>query len=373
MISIVKLSNVVSIHKGSKVDNIYYEEKSNWKRYIQIDDLRNNDNLKYTDSNLGTEVNKNDVIIAWDGANAGTIGYGLDGIIGSTLARLRINNDKILAAYLGKLLQSKFSFLRSACTGATIPHISRNVLENINIQVLPLETQKQIISQIDRADELRQKRKKAITLLDNYLRSVFYNMFGDPMKNEKGWEVEELGNICSIRRGASPRPINEYLGGTIPWIKIGDGTKGNEIYIEKTSVFVTEEGAEKSVRLKVGSLIFANCGVSLGFARILKISGCIHDGWLAFEDIDSKVNNIYLLKLINTITYYLRSLAPEGTQPNLNTRIMKGLDIILPPIEQQNKFAGIVEQVEKTKAKMKVSLKEMDNLFNSLMQKAFKV
>ena len=86
---------------------------------------------------------------------------------------------------------------------------------------------------------------------------------------------------------------------------------------------ITKEGAKRSVLLKPGSLIFANCGVSLGFARILKIEGCIHDGWLSFENLDKRINQLYLLKLINHITTYLIKLAPEAHNPIFNTTIMK--------------------------------------------------
>jgi type I restriction enzyme S subunit len=197
-------------------------------------------------------------------------------------------------------------------------------------------------------------------------------MFGDPVINPKGWEVRKLGNICTIVRGGSPRPINDYLGGTIPWIKIGDATEGDDIYIHKTAEMIKEEGIKKSRYLEPNTLIFANCGVSLGFARILKIGGCIHDGWLAFSHLNSCINQIFLLKSLNQITQYFRSIAPDGTQPNLNTTIMKNFNIPVPPIDSQEKFENIIEQILKKKIKLKESLEESENLFNSLLQKAFK-
>lgn len=85
----VELGTIITITKGKKHDNVYASTSIGRKRYLQIEDLRNDDNLKYT-VNPGVEVLPNDVIIAWDGANAGTIGFGLNGFIGSTLARLRL-------------------------------------------------------------------------------------------------------------------------------------------------------------------------------------------------------------------------------------------------------------------------------------------
>ena len=130
-----RLGNIVTISKGKKHEPAPKKEDRNF-RYIQIEDLRNNLNLKYTDEK-GVEVNENDLIIAWDGANAGTIGFGLRGMIGSTLARLRIKEEKEFNTdFLGFFLKSNSSYLRSKATGATIPHIDRSTLESLKIPVL---------------------------------------------------------------------------------------------------------------------------------------------------------------------------------------------------------------------------------------------
>jgi type I restriction enzyme S subunit len=198
-------------------------------------------------------------------------------------------------------------------------------------------------------------------------------MFGDPVTNPKGWEVKPMGKIMTIVRGGSPRPITKFLGGSYPWIKIGDATKGDNIYLHETKEHIIEEGLKKTRLLPSGSLIFANCGVSLGFARIITFEGCIHDGWLAFSDMDEGIlNKIFILKTLNSITQYFRDIAPDGTQPNLNTSIMKNFNLIMPPIDLQNKFAEVVQKAETTKARMQASLKELDDNFNALMQKAFK-
>ncbi|MDF1868619.1 MAG: restriction endonuclease subunit S, partial [Saprospiraceae bacterium] len=140
----------------------------------------------------------------------------------------------------------------------------------------------------------------------------------------------------------------------------------------KTKEAITEEGAKKSVILEPGSLIFANCGVSLGFARIITMKGCIHDGWLSLENINETVlNKIFLLKLINSITHYFRNTAPDGTQPNLNTSIMKKFPIPLPPIELQSKFKECYMEIEAQKTKAQASLKKSEELFNALLQRSF--
>jgi type I restriction enzyme S subunit len=366
-----KLGELYKISKGKKAIESITETGL---RYIQIGDLRNDDSMKYSlPSKSNVHCNSDDILIAWDGANAGTVGYNLEGVIGSTLAKLTPKVKEIKSDYVGRFLQSKFEYLREKCTGATIPHLSRTVLESLQIPLPPLEDQKKIAAILDAADVYRQKTKALIAKYDELTQSLFLDMFGDPVRNQKGWEKVKMDKIMTIVRGGSPRPIDNYLGGKYPWIKIGDATKGDEIYLNKTKQHITEDGLSKTRLLPKGSLIFANCGVSLGFARIINIEGCIHDGWLAFSDFDEqKLNKIFLLKTLNSVTQYFRDTAPDGTQPNLNIAIMKNFEIIVPPIKLQEKFEKSLIELLKQKAKAQASLEKADELFNSLLQRAFK-
>ena len=196
-------------------------------------------------------------------------------------------------------------------------------------------------------------------------------MFGDPVTNPKGFPLIPLGSLCTIVRGGSPRPIEKFLGGTIPWIKIGDATEGDSMYLHRTKEHIIEAGLRKTRQIKSGSIIFANCGVSLGFARIIMFDGCIHDGWLAFENIDSRVDKRFLLNSLNQRTSYFRQIAPAGTQPNLNTDIMKNYLQILPPLSLQEEFARFVEAVYKSKFAVRQSLEKLKICYKSLMQEYF--
>lgn len=313
----------------------------------------------------------------------GSIGYSAEvtdlngypfAIIPANLAKVSIDYSKVDKNYLLFWLRSDtvVNYLKKNASKTAQPALSLGKIKQIPVVMPSLETQKKISAVLLKAQELIDKRKAQIEALDQLTQSVFLEMFGDPMLNKKQWPKKKLGNICSIVRGGSPRPIEKFLGGHIPWIKISDATKGDSIYLKNTKEFIIEEGVKKSRLIKKGSLIFANCGVSLGFARIITFDGCIHDGWLAFEDIPNYVNKIFLLKLLNQFTDYFRKTAPDGTQPNLNTTIMKNFEVILPPIELQNRFADIVLKIESQKDLLQKSLEELENNFSSLMQQAFK-
>jgi type I restriction enzyme, S subunit len=282
---------------------------------------------------------------------------------------LKINNTKANTNYVLYYLNI-FNY-QGYVSGSTRLKLNKSKMSEIPIPLPTLEKQNQIAKTLDKANELVELRKESITKLDALAKSIFIDMFGDPVSNPKKWEEVKLGTLMKIRRGASPRPIANFIGDDIPWIKIGDGTKGSTLYIENTKVKIISEGKNKSVYLKKGSLIFANCGVSLGFCRILKIDGCIHDGWLSFEDIDSKLNDIFVLKLINNSTKRLQDSASGGTQPNLNIDIMKNFIIYLPPINLQNKFAKIIEKIEEQKKLYTQELEKLQENFDALLQKSF--
>ena len=115
--------------------------------------------VKYTDDKKGVLAKEEDLLIVWDGANAGTIGYGKKGFIGSTIAALKkLDPVQYNTEFLGKFLQSKFSYLRSRATGAAIPHMNRKVLETLKIPIFEISDQISIASLLSSADELIAKR-----------------------------------------------------------------------------------------------------------------------------------------------------------------------------------------------------------------------
>ena len=239
--------------------------------------------------------------------------------------------------------------IQTLAESTTVPSVRKNVLENYEIEVLSLDAQKEIENKLALAQKIIEKRKQELFALDNLIKARFVELFGDININDKNWKYEPLGKLCTIVRGGSPRPIEQFLGGDVPWIKIGDATDGDSVYLNSTKEHIVQEGVKKSRLVKEGSLIFANCGVSLGFARIITFDGCIHDGWLAMEDIDERLDKVFLLQALNQMTEHFRAIAPAGTQPNLNTAIMKAYKQVIPPIELQRKFISFVKQVDKSK------------------------
>ena len=169
-------------------------------------------------------------------------------------------------------------------------------------------------------------------------------------------EWKELQDVSSIVRGASPRPIKNFLSDKsegIPWIKIGDADP-NDKYIVSTAEFINKQGASKSRFLKKGSFILSN-SMSFGRPYILAIDGCIHDGWIAISDYERQINADYLyyvLKTANVKKYWSMS-ANNGAVSNLNADIVRGTIIPIPSLCAQQEIVEILDTFEAMIANIK--------------------
>ncbi|MEX1269482.1 MAG: restriction endonuclease subunit S [Balneolaceae bacterium] len=295
----------------------------------------------------------------------------VDCCIGRGLSAIR-PGDEVNRSYLRYFFKKIEEKISDQGRGSTFKAITQKDLKALKIPLPTLNEQKAIVAKLDRAQRLIDIDRQMLAKYDELIQSVFLEMFGDPVTNPKGWEKTRMDKVSNILRGGSPRPIKDYLGGNIPWIKISDGTSGDDLYIDQTKEKIIEEGVKKSRLLEPGSLILANCGVSLGFARIIKIKGCIHDGWLSIADIkENIIDPIFLLKQLNHFTDYFRRTAPDGTQPNLNTSIVKKFEIVIPSIDLQKQFVSIVLKVREETDKLLVTVKKSEELYSSLVQGVF--
>lgn len=173
-------------------------------------------------------------------------------------------------------------------------------------------------------------------------------MFGD----EKRYPSKSIAEVANICRGASPRPISDYLTedvNGVNWIKIGD-ISIDDIYVTHTAEKITKEGAKKSRYVTLGDFILSN-SMSFGRPYILGIEGCVHDGWLIISDYQEPLNTLFFYYELraNQVQSQFNALANGTTVENLNTDLVKGVNIIVPSIELQNEFADYAQFCDKLK------------------------
>jgi len=226
---------------------------------------------------------------------------------------------------------------------------------------------------LSRAEGLTEKRKESIRLLDEFLKSTFLEMFGDPVRNEKGWESAPLSNFGALDRGVSkhrPRNASHLLGGKYPLIQTGE-VSNTGTYITQYIKTYSELGFQQSKLWNAGTLCIT-IAANIAKTGILTFDACFPDSVVGFTP-DKKVTNIlYIHHLFGFFQMILEKNAPQAAQKNINLDILRNLRVPKPPIQLQNKFASIVEKVETMKAKYQVSLEELERLYGSLSQRAFK-
>lgn len=194
------------------------------------------------------------------------------------------------------------------------------------------------------------------------------------MKN--GWQTKRLGEICDIERGGSPRPIQNFITSDtngVNWIKIGDATASGK-YIYRTEEKITPEGVKRSRMIYEGDFILSN-SMSFGRPYIMKTTGCIHDGWLVLHQ--PKVNPDYLYYVLGSDLVFSQfdRLAAGSTVRNLNIGLAKSVEIPYPPLAEQKRIVGLLEEafagLATAKANAKKNLQNARALFESHLQSVF--
>lgn len=287
----------------------------------------------------------------------------------NALHRVRFNSKvtaRFALMYLRYLknigeIDSKYS------KGVTIKHLVKSSLMSIPIPVPPLPIQQQIVAELDKVSEIIEKKKQQVKELDNLAQSIFYDMFGDPMENEMGWEVKALAEIGELSRGVSkhrPRNAPELLGGTMPLIQTGD-VSNSGMYITEYHSTYSDIGVKQSRVWQSGTLCIT-IAANIGKCAVLTFEACFPDsvvGFIPTGDICIE----YMYFVFGSIQKTLEDNAMGVAQKNINLGILNQLLIAVPPLPLQQSFAQKIEAIEKQKELITASIKEAQLLFDARM------
>ena len=187
------------------------------------------------------------------------------------------------------------------------------------------------------------------------------------------WTYKRIGDVCTVERGGSPRPIDTFITDSddgINWIKIGDAD--DSMYITKTEQKIKPEGMKKSRFVEPGDFLLSN-SMSFGRPYILKIDGCIHDGWLVLRDNNGAFDKRFLYFYLSSPTTYRRfkSMAVGGVVNNLNSEMVRKVEVPIPPMNEQIEIVNILEKAQEIISARKQQLTELDNLIKARFVELF--
>jgi Restriction endonuclease S subunits len=392
---LVKLENICDIKSGGTPSR---NEKDNYGGLIpwaKISDIEaSNGNLFTTEETItekGLKAIHNRIF------DKGTLLFAMYGSVGkmafaqvkvsANQAILGINikdKSKLYDRYLYYwLLGKKHEFLHLA-NGVTQKNLSVTFVRNLEIPLPPIASQRRIANILDKADEIIRKRKEAIALTEQLLKSTFLDMFGDPVINPKGWDVVTLEQVAEKEKGAikcgpfgSQLLISEFQDIGIPVYGI-DNVQKNEFIWAKPK-FITREKYQqlRAFSIKLNDVLISRTGTvgrtciappnipeSIIGANLLKVS-------LDQNEMSSKYLS-YALSYSEFLIQEIKNMSPGATVPVFNTSNLKSLKLANPPMDLQIKFNLMINKIQEKIGKQKKSLQESENLFNSLLQKAFK-
>jgi len=280
--------------------------------------------------------------------------------------------------YLFYWVQSKYFIddMIKKATGASYPAVSDRIIKESKIPLPPLPTQKKIAAILDQADKLRQLNKQLIKKYDELSQSLFLDMFGDLVNNQKGWDQVTVRNLVSeVKYGTSSKAVE---GGKYPYLRMNNITyKGYMDYSKLKYIDIDDKDKHKYL-VKKGDVLFnrTNSKELVGKTGIIQSDEeAVIAGYLIRVRVNELANPFYIWGHLNsrwaklTLNNMCKNIVGMA---NINAQELQDIIILKAPKELQNQFATRIQAIEAQKAQAQESLKKSEDLFNSLLQRAFK-
>lgn len=298
-----------------------------------------------------------------------------EGLGTTELVPLLPDEGRLDREYLAHYLRSEsfVGWVSNQTAGAKMPRVAMTQFWNHEIPLPPLAEQKCIAAILDKADSLRQKRAQAIQLADEFIRSVFLDMFGDPVLNPMKWKTKPLKALCDIRGGGTPsKSVASYWNGDIPWVSPKD--MGQDTIIDSQDRITKTAVKESSTQLiEPGSILMVvRSGVlkhRLPLAMNLR-TVALNQDMKAFVP-GCEVEPSFLLYALKAGSRHLLSTVRATTADNLSSDVVHGYSMILPELSLQKKFSLVVQHYAQLRKSLRKSTPDFDDAFKSLSQSAF--
>lgn len=297
--------------------------------------------------------------------------------IGRGLAAIR-GNEKNQSRFIYYLLLASKDKLVAQGTGSTFKSIGKDALYNLLIPFVSLATQSRIVSELDLLQSIIDKQKAQLKEYDTLAQSIFYDMFGDPVENEKGWEVRKLGEVCEVT--SSKRVYqSEWKTIGVPFYRISDFSQlvenvqfNSELYISMDKY----DELKRNNQVPVAGDILVTSRGTLGNCYIVKNDDCFYfqDGMITWlKNINNRLHPLFLTFLFKNSSFrkQIEKNQSGSTVAYLSISMLKKFALPVPPLSLQQTFAAKIEAIEKQKTAIGRSITETQKLFDYTMDKYF--
>ncbi len=373
-----KLVDECAILYGYPFDSKNFSSSNEDMPLVRIRDVKEGATSTYYKGVYPKEyvIHKGDYLIGMDGEFNISPWQSDDALLNQRVCKIASKSSDMLMRYVYRFLVKELKKIEDETPFVTVKHLSAKKLNQIKLPVPPLSEQQRIVSELDLLSGIIEKKKAQLKEYDQLAQSIFYDMFGDPVTNEKGWDVKKLGELASVKTGPFGSMLHkeDYISNAIPLV--------NPIHMKDFHIIadmdftISNEKAEELEKyiLQKDDVIFARRG-DIGRCAVVteKENGFLCGTGSLFVRFVVKVASTYIMYVIrsSSFTNELVSNAKGATMLNLNSSIVEELNFPLPPLSLQQSFAEKIEAIEKQKELIKQSIIETETLFNSRMDYYF--
>ncbi len=319
-------------------------------------------------------VNDGDLLVGMDGEFNAAVWRGGRSLLNQRVCRI-YPTEGLNFDYLKHLLPAELKQIEDRTAFVTVKHLSAKQIRNIPVTLPPLPEQRRIADILDKADGIRRKRQEALKLTDEFLRSAFLEMFGDPVTNPKGWPVVKLGEVCKrVTDGTHQTP--EWSPEGVPFLFISNIVNGEIDFGARK--FITEQSwtaLTARCPIEVNDILYTTVG-SYGNAALVRAERrfCFQRHIAHIKPDPHKIHPEFLLGQMQSdgVRRQADRQARGVAQKTLNLRELKKFSILLPPSTLQHEYVALRRRVEGCRQRHREASTQSAELFDSLVQRAFR-
>ncbi|MCF8448196.1 MAG: restriction endonuclease subunit S [Bacteroidia bacterium] len=380
----VRLSEITNLLSGSPFDASLFNDEKIGLPLIRVRDVNSGFAGFYYSGKFDEQylIKNGDILISLDGDFKSIEWKNGEGLLNQRVCKIIPKSHLLNKDFLLHFLPETLKGIHRNTSFTTVKHLSTKTINNIEIPLPSLPDQLHIANLLSKAETLITQRKETLRLLDEYLKSTFLEMFGDPGINSKNWPIKKLEEHIEYMGDIGSNGSNEMVSKNLEMLD----TEDYAIMIRTTNLtrndftnnikYVTQKTYEffKKSKIHGGEIIMNKIGSAGDFWLMPYLNRPVTLGLNQLVIRTKKLPTLFLFHFLSTDygRMIVKAQAKGATTKSITKTAVKALSIIYPPIELQNKFVTIVEKTEALKIQYQQSLQELENLYSGLSQKAFR-
>ena len=368
---IKKLGEVCEVLNGYAFDSNLFTDDNTCVPIIRIRDIKRGYTETFYKGEYAQEyiINKGNYLIGMDGEFNIAEWSGKDSLLNQRVCKLSVVSSELMKRFVLWYMSIALKQIEDETPFVTVKHLSSKKLLNIPIPVPPIPVQEQIVSELDLLSGIIEKKREQLKEFDALAQSIFYDMFGDPITNEKGWEVKKLGEVAPAKeyKGEIPNKDGKY------WLLNLDMVTAHTGEIIEQCYFEPNEIGNSTIVFNGENVLYSKLRPYLNKVVLPKDIGFATSELVPLFPNKLQLDRMYLAHTLRSSSFveYISAKVAGAKMPRVSMNEFRTFPIPLPPLPLQHQFASKIEAIERQKELIKQSISETETLFNARMQEHF--